>query len=37
MITYLDPSAILLDALLWYAFALVGLAGIAVLLEWTRR
>jgi len=37
VIAYIDPSAILLDALLWYAFALAGLAGIAVLLEWTRR
>lgn len=34
---YFDASAILLDALQWYAWSLVGLAGIAVVLELTRR
>lgn len=34
---FVDPTAILLDALLWYGLALAGLAVISVLMEWTRR
>lgn len=34
---YFDPSAVLLEALQWYALSLVGLAVIAVFVEWTRR
>jgi len=34
---YFDTSAVLLDALQWYAWSLVGLAVVALFLELTRR
>jgi len=37
VIGYLDVTDVVLEALRWYAYSLVALAGVAVLLEWTRR